>query len=51
MSDYYDTKISGADVLNKAELQHFHKDLAEYFKKNNLPGADSIYSGKTDGKM
>lgn len=50
MSDYYDTKISGADVLNKAELQHFHGDLAEYLRKNNLPGADSIYSGKTDGK-
>lgn len=50
MSDYYDTKISGADVLNKAELQHFHGDLAEYLRKNNLPGADSVYSGKTDGK-
>lgn len=50
MSDYYDTKISGADVLNKAELQHFHGDLAEHLRKNNLPGADSVYSGKTDGK-
>lgn len=50
MSDYYDTKISGADVLNKAELQHFHGDLAEYLRKNNLPGAESVYSGKTDGK-
>lgn len=50
MSDYYDTKISGADVLNKAELQHFHGDLAEYLRKNNLPGSDSVYSSKTDGK-
>lgn len=50
MSDYYDTKISGADVLNKAELQHFHGDLAEYLRKNNLPGAGSVYSGTTDGK-
>lgn len=50
MSDYYDAKISAADVLNKAELQHFHQDLAEYLKKHNIPGADRIYSGKTDGK-
>lgn len=50
MSDYYDTKISAADVLNKAELQHFHRDLAAYLKNNNLPGADSVYTGNTDGK-
>ena len=50
MSDYYDTKISAADVINKSELQHFHGDLMDYLKKNNLPGADSVYTGKTDGK-
>lgn len=48
-SDSYDTKISAADVLNKAELQHFHIDLAAYAKKNNLPGADELYTGKTGG--
>ena len=47
LSDYYDSKISGADVLNKAELQHFHQDLADFLKKNNLPGADSVHTGKT----
>lgn len=50
MSDYYDTKISGADVLNKAELQHFHSDLSEYLKKHNIPGANAISSGRTAGK-
>ena len=50
MSDYYDTKISAADVINKAELQHFHSDLSEYLKKNHLPGADSVNSGNTGGK-
>lgn len=50
MTDYFDYKISGKDVLNKAELSHFHKDLAEYAKENKLPGADAIYTGKTDGQ-
>lgn len=50
ISDYYDTKISAADVLNKSELSHFHHDLAEYLKKNNLPGADGVYTGKTSSK-
>lgn len=50
ISDYYDTKISAADVLNKAELQHFHADLAAYLKKYDLPGADGVYTGKTGGK-
>lgn len=50
MSDYFDTKISGADVLNKAELKHFHKDLMEYAVRHNIPGADSLYTGKTEGK-
>lgn len=49
-SDLYDVKISGADVLNKAELQHFHEDLAAYLKKNHLPGADSVHTGSTEGK-
>ena len=50
MSDYYDTKISAADVINKYELRHFHSDLMKYLKDNNLPGANSVYTGKTDGK-
>ena len=50
MSDYYDTKISAADVINKAELQHFHGDLTEFLKKNHLPGADSVNSGITKGE-
>lgn len=49
-TDHFNKKISGADVLNKAELKHFHADLAAYLKKNQIPGADSIYTGKTDGK-
>lgn len=50
MSDYYTQKISGADVFNKAELQHFHQDLADYLRKNQIPGADQIYTGVTGGK-
>lgn len=50
MSDYYDYKISGADVLNKAELQHFHQDFATYLRDNNLPGANLVYTGKTGNK-
>lgn len=48
-TQYYDTKISCADVMNKAELQHFHGDLAAYLKEHNIPGADSIYTGATGG--
>lgn len=50
ISDSFESKISGADVLNKAELQHFHSDLAEYLKKNQIPGADYVCNGKTGGK-
>ncbi len=49
MTDYYDTKISAFDVCNKAELQHIHKNLAEFMKANNIPGADYVYTGKTGG--
>lgn len=50
ISDYYDVKLSGADVLNKAELQHFHEDLAAYLRKEGVPGADSVHTGVTGGK-
>ena len=50
ISDSFESKMSGADVLNKAELQHFHSDLAEYLKKNQIPGADYVCNGKTAGK-
>lgn len=50
ISDSFESKISGADVLNKAELQHFHSDLAEYLKKNQIPGAEDVCNGKTAGK-
>ena len=50
MSDYYDYKISGADVFNKAELQHFHGDMKAYLQAHNVPGADFVYTGKTGGK-
>lgn len=46
-SDYYETKISAAEVLNREELLHFHGDLAKYLTKNNIPGASYIYTGKT----
>lgn len=50
MSDYYDYKISCADIFNRYELAHFHKDLSDFLRSHNIPGADSIYTGKTAGK-
>lgn len=50
MSDYYDFKISSAEVFNKAELQHFHRDLSDYLRKNQIPGADQVYTGVTGDK-
>lgn len=44
-SDAYDTKISAADVLNKAELQHFHQDLQDYLNKRDIKG--NIITGTT----
>ena len=49
MTDYFDFRISGKDFLNRAELQHFHKDLSDYLRSNNYPGADYVYTGKTGG--
>lgn len=50
MTDYYDTKISAADVLNKVELKHFHSDMMRYLKDNNIPGANGVLNGATSGK-
>ena len=50
MSDYYDKKLSCFEVINPVELKHFHPDFAEYLRKNNLPGANSVHTGVTDGK-
>lgn len=47
MSDYYDEKISAADVINKAELQHFHQDLQAYLSKHSIEGA--VLNGATGG--
>lgn len=50
MSDYYDTKIAAAEVLNKAELQHFHQDLQSYLTQNGIEGA--VLNGATaNGNM
>ena len=49
-SDMYDYKIAAAEIINPIELRHFHEDLAEYFRKNNLPGAESVHNGGTIGK-
>ena len=48
VSDYYDYKISATDVMNKAELQHFHKDLQRYLDENNIAG--NVINGKTGDK-
>lgn len=50
MSDYYDTKLSCKEIINTVELKHFHPDLAEYLRKNNLPGASGVHTGVTGGK-
>ena len=50
MSDYYDKKLSCFEVINPVELKHFHPDFAEYLRKNNLPGANSVHTGVTGGK-
>ncbi|SEK18540.1 Plasmid recombination enzyme [Pseudobutyrivibrio ruminis] len=47
MSDYYDKKISANDVLNKAELKHFHTDLQSYLIENNIEG--KVVNGTTGG--
>ena len=50
MSDYYDQKLAAAEIINRAELQHFHPDFAKFLKDNNLPGADYVHTGVTGGK-
>lgn len=44
-SDQYDMKISADQVLNKVELQFFHKDLGRFLWENNIDGA--VYTGVT----
>ena len=47
MADYYDQKISANDVINKAELQTFHKDLQAYLDHHGIEGR--VINGKTGG--
>jgi hypothetical protein len=47
MADYYDEKISAADVLNKFELQHFHGDLQTYLDEHGIEG--QVLNGATSG--
>lgn len=49
-SDSYEWKISAADVFCKAELQNWHKDLSNYLRSFQIPGADYVCNGKTGGK-
>lgn len=49
-SDSYEWKISAADVFCKAELQNWHKDLSDYLRSLQIPGADYVCNGKTAGK-
>lgn len=48
MTDYYDEKIAAAEVINKAELQHFHQDLQSYLTSHGIEGA--VVTGTTGGK-
>lgn len=47
ISDYYDVKISAKDVINKAELKHFHTDLQQYLDDNHVEGR--VVTGNTGG--
>lgn len=49
-SDSYEWKISAADVFCKAELQNWHKDLSDYLRRLQIPGADYVCNGKTARK-
>lgn len=49
-SDSYEWKISAADVFCKAELQNWHKDLSDYLRSLQIPGAEDVCNGKTAGK-
>lgn len=47
MSDYYDKKISAKEVLNKAEMRHFHADMQKYLDDNGIEG--KVINGATNG--
>lgn len=47
MADYFTEKLSANDVLNKAELQHFHNDLQTYLTANGIDG--KVVTGTTGG--
>ena len=49
-SDSYEWKISAADVFCKVELQNWHKDLSDFLRNRQIPGADYVCNGKTGGK-
>lgn len=49
-SDSYEWKISAADVFCKVELQNWHKDLSDFLRNRQIPGADYVCNGKTAGK-
>lgn len=45
MADYYTEKISGADVLNRAELKSIHYDMQAYLKAHGIEG--KVINGAT----
>lgn len=47
MADFFSEKLSANDVLNKAELQHFHGDLQTYLTANGIEG--KVVTGTTGG--
>ncbi|SKC04160.1 Plasmid recombination enzyme [Lachnospiraceae bacterium] len=47
IADKYEKKIDCNTVLNKFELQNFHKDLQQYLKDNGIEG--SVINGTTGG--
>lgn len=47
MTDYYDYKFASRDVLNRAELQHFHPDLQAFLDANKVEGR--VVNGSTSG--
>lgn len=47
MTDYYDKKISCAEVINRAELRHFHSDLQSFLTEKGIEG--TVVNGSTGG--
>ena len=43
-------KLCCKEVINRSELRRFHKDLENYLRKIDAPGADAVFSGVTAGK-